>query len=647
MKRALCLCVLMAGGLAGQSLATAGSAEAGPYAVPTTGDVGPPSADASWPVLEGCIDDPRLDPGTGQDFEQTWPRMRQCGEAARTIALAGTDADRERLWSLFDELSEGSQIAVDVLDAFLDWHVERALAAATEGPPAPATSEPPAVDIEIPDLLREAPAELQEAWRIYQTIVQTRQETRDRRSADDTIAFQSNQPAFRRVVARFLRGRVAATEAVHELSRYEWGGWCGTGSGLLYVPQSKALLLAYLRLGRVDRALAASGWLDAPLFGVQEQTTRWDRRLLAAAGIDWERFYLGGVLSGQADLADPLARRGSDRAARQLAAAARILEAGASNDLSEALLWPLAAFVESSGSCSGYGTSDSREVQRDREAEPIGGDAQEDVLDLLAEKVGSSAGLREAETASHLLVQLCRPESRPTFRAMLRSPYGEVRRKGAIGLRAFGETVADPRPSHPVTFRVIVDGKPAVQRRVEWTLRMGEWEQESSSAESDHEGVVRLARDPFLDPRRRVTSVRLGAPDLASATDVWFAASLDPPADLDAVTTVSVRTGSLTVVVPRSLLVAGTGRREPTLQLLAEIARYSLDALPLPVSGNLPVVSTAITFPRLQHGRYQVWLYRDGDLHASPIVEVGERPATATVSERPAEEELADELPPR
>jgi hypothetical protein len=448
------------------------------------------------------------------------------------------------------------------------------------------------------------------------------------------------------VVAWFLRGRVAATEAVHELSRYEWGGWCGTGSGLLYVPQSKALLLAYLQLGRVDLALAASGGLAAPLFGVQEQTIRWDR-LLAVAGIDWERFYLGGVLSGQADLAEPLARRGSDRAARQLAAAVRILEVGAERDangLSEALLWPLAAFVEPSGSCTEYGTSDSREVQRDREAEPIGADVQADILDLLAEKVGPSAGLREAETASHLSVQLCRPESRPTFREMLRSPYGEVRKKGAIGLRAFGETLADPPPSLPVSFRVVVDGKPAVRRKVEWTLRMGEREQESSSTESNHEGVVRLARDPFLDPRRRVTSVRLGAPDLASATDVWFAASLDAPADLDAVTTVAVRTGSLTVVVPGSLL-AGTGRHAPTLQLLAGIARYGADALPLPVSGNLPVVSTRITFPRLQHGRYQIWLHRDGDLHASPIVEVGERPAT--VSERPVVEELAEELPPR
>lgn len=107
--------------------------------------------------------------------------------------------------------------------------------------------------------------------------------------------------------------------------------------------------------------------------------------------------------------------------------------------------------------------------------------------------------------------------------------------------------------------------------------------------------------------------------------------------------TVSVRTGSLTVVIPRTLL-AGTSR-PPTIQLLAETARYGVDAMPLPVSGNLPVVSSRITFPHVQHGRYEVWLHRGVSLHTSPTVEVGEHPATLTVSERSFKEELAEHLP--
>ena len=641
MRRAICR-ILLAVGLASQGLVTAGD---GPCTLPAADQVEPASADESWPVLRGCVEDPPLEPGVDRDFEQTWSRMLQCGVAAREIVRAGTDADREQLWSVFDELPERSHVAADVLNAFLDRHLERDLAA-LEGSSAPRTVDPPVVALEIPDSLRDAPAELQQAWRLYQTVVEGGQNTRDRHSGEDRIVFQSNQPTFRRTVAGLLRGEVPAMDAVRELSRYEWGGWCGTGSGMLIGPQSKALLIANLKLGRVDLALAASGGLDTPLVRPEGQTGRWDRRLLAAAGIDWEGFYLGGVLADQVDLANGLARHGSDRALRHLLAAARVVEAAEEEwSAAEPLLWPLAAVVEPSGSCLDYGTSDSREVQRAAEAAAVGGDVQEDVLELLAEKVGPDAGLDEAETASHLLVQLCRPESRPTFRAMLRSPYEEVRNRGAIGLRGLGETVADPRPSLPVAFRIVVDGKPAGQRKVEWTLRTGEGNEESSSADADVEGVVRLSRDRFLDPRRRVASVRLGAPDLASASDIWFASSLEPPANLDAVSTVSVRTGSLTVEIPRPLL-AGAEGDAPTLQLIAETDRYGIETIPLPVSANLPVVSARVTFTHLQHGRYLVWLRRGDSVHTSPTIEVNERPATMIVNERSVDEELAERLPP-
>jgi hypothetical protein len=63
------------------------------------------------------------------------------------------------------------------------------------------------VDAQIPDFLREGPAELQQAWRSYQAVVETLQKTRDRRSAEDRIAFPSKQSEFRRAIAEFLRGR--------------------------------------------------------------------------------------------------------------------------------------------------------------------------------------------------------------------------------------------------------------------------------------------------------------------------------------------------------------------------------------------------------------------------------------------------------
>src|SRR6185503_20050515 len=186
-------------------------------------------------------------------------------------------------------------------------------------------------------------------------------------------------------IADFLRRRISAVEAAREVSRYEWGGMCGMGSGALYGPHSKVLVIAHLEGRRPDLALAASGGLGFRMMGAEDEAARWDRRLLAAAGIDWERFYLGGLLSGEPDLANELARHGSARAARQLLAVARLVAEAEHNAVAkdaakvppmlpvatateekasditsedddwspgmEALLWPLAAMVDPSCEC--------------------------------------------------------------------------------------------------------------------------------------------------------------------------------------------------------------------------------------------------------------------------------------------------------
>jgi len=679
MRQTLVLTLLLVGGLTTPSGVSAGASGSEPCAIPAVEPAKAPSPEAAWVVLGGCASDAPIDPRTDTDYQQMFARTVQCGEAVRTIVNEGTDADRERLWSVFDGLGDDAPIAADLIDALLDWHVERALAGLEDSPPRAA--EPPQVaDLPLPEFLARAPVELQQAWRAYQAVTRNDAQPSERRPAEDRISFQANEPAFRRTVAGFLRQRLSAAEAAREVSRYEWGGWCGTGSGALYDPQAKVLLIAHLEAHRPDLALAASGSFGSGVMGRDDQPARWDRRLLAASGVDWERFYLGGVLSGEPYLANELACHGSDRAARQLLTVAQLVAAAEDNNASkdtasdrdtekttaenptldaatedeeqvpdmESLLWPLAAMVDPSGECKAYGTSDSRDVLRDPEASPVAGEIQEDVLELLARNVRPGAGLSEAETASHLLVRLCRQESLPAFRAMLQSQYEEVRKKGAIGLRAFGETFSEPRPSRPVAFRVVVDGQPVAQRKVEWSLESPEGGETTSSADSDRDGLVRIARDPFVDPRNPVTSVRLSAPEMAAATDVWFDAGLDTPEDLDALSTVSIRTGTLSVVVPRSLMTDAEGRG-PTLRLLAEVSRYGADDFTLPISGEIPVASRRIRFPKLQHGRYQVWLQRGDTMHASPMVEVDERPATVTVSERSMAEELAErvgQLPP-
>jgi hypothetical protein len=415
------------------------------------------------------------------------------------------------------------------------------------------------------------------------------------------------------------------------------------------VPKSKALLLAYLQLGRVDLALAAGGVLNGQFMGMGGRAFGSDSRLLAAAGIDWESYHLGGVLSGRFDLAVPLALHGSEKAARRLLAAARTLDAAGQDvpeSISEGLSWPLAALVEPAESAADPGAWSSREVgSRAADAEPIPADIQVGVLDLLANRVGPAAGRREAEAASHLLGKLGRPESRDAFRAMLGSRYDEVRKNGAIGLRSLGEITEDPQPSRPVMFRLVVDGKPAAARKVSWRLDKADGGAEVNEVRADGAGLVPFDHDKFVDPRDRVSSVNLQSPDLKAAADVWFDVAVAPPADLDVVTTVSVSTGVLTVVIPPALL---DGPPPPTVALVAipgrdDLDGHALDPSATEISADLGVVSTRVTFPHLQHGRYQVRLRSGANLHLSPVVEVGTHPATTTVDLDPAYSPEVDE----
>jgi len=328
MQRALGVAVLMMGALAHRSVAMARSAD--------SADGTPVGVDVALVVLHECVTDP---PRVLDDFGTDELKRWACAQAARAVVKDGTDADYEELWSVFDALPDESPLTVDVLDAFLDHRVEDALAA-LGGASRPVPIEPVADDREMPEFLRDGPANLKEAWRLYQSVVATQEKAFEAPAPATAIRFHWR--TFRGVVAAFLRGRVPPETAVAELSRYQWGGGCGNGSEVLFVTRAKALLIAHVELGRIDLALAASGALDGPFRGMEGRASS-DPRLLAAAGIDWERYDLGGVLSGRVDLAVPLALRGSDRTARSLLEAVRALHGGGEGvprDVSESLLFP-------------------------------------------------------------------------------------------------------------------------------------------------------------------------------------------------------------------------------------------------------------------------------------------------------------------
>jgi len=625
MKRALCLAVLTVGLMGRRSLADAPSEDA---------PGGRANMDAHWATLDECLDDVARALDARAASEGRAVEESACSEAARPIVEDGTDTDRERLWSAFDALPDDSPLAGEVVDMFLERRVELSLAPFQGKTTSPAITPPD--HAAPPALLQSAPDELQEAWRLYASVMQAPEKRPDTSSAEPVIAFRANEPAFRRAVVAFLRGRISPADIVREMSRFEWVGRCGTGSDVFYGPKVKVLVVAHLQLGRSDLALAAAK--HGGFMGMDQTGLSADPRLLTAAGLDWERFHLGGVLSGHLDSSRPLALRGSNRAAGFLLTYARMLNGAgdeAPNPALEWLLSTLAAFVEPGEGAEGLAARTDSRAARAADAEPIGGEVQQGVLELLATQFEPNASAWESTTAADVLVELARPESRPAFQAMLRSPYEGVRKQGAAGLRALGETVADPLPSRPVAFRLVVDGRPLRRADLSVLLETEGGGSDSSGAYTDDAGIVELERDPFVDPRRRLVSIHLDVRG-DSVEREWFEIKPESLPDLDTVTTVSIRTGAVTVVIPPSLL---DGSPPPTLTVLAvrdgdreKAEGEDFEATPIAV--DLPVASTVVGL-HLQHGRYRVRLDRGAAIYESPVVEVGPKPVTTTVDVDP------------
>jgi hypothetical protein len=602
----------------------------------------PGSAVDGWWRLEDCFAE--LELGEHDAATPPWRLAHLCGRLARAIARLGDDADRERLWSLYDEVPDRSGLRRQVLEALLDWNIARAVAKLSDAPPPRDISRLMAPDSELPEQLAEASSELQRAWRLYQGVTTLGQEALWSVPREEQLSFHEHADSFFQTVTDLARGSIPAFEAGRQLGRYWWGSWCGTGSEVFSGPRSRALLIAYLRLGHLDKAAstATAPWTD--MEDIDEFLVGWRRRLLEATGIDWETFFVGGVLAGQQGFASPLGRHGSERAALMLLDALDLPHpyregerVGGSSDVIAAL----GAFVSPAGPCEGYSVQSSEDVDRDLDAPVILPDLEERVLAALARLTGPGAGRAEAEAASHVLLRLCRPESHDTFERMRRSPFYLVRSRGTTAMRSFGDTVPDARPAPPVRYRLIVDGSPLASESVSTLFHLEGGVMRHEAAQTTSDGWIRLERDGFLDARTPITRIVLSARDPANPAQACFRVTTQPPRDLDEPTTIEVRTGVLELVIPKWAFTDG----ETSVDLFMSRVGESRD--PFSMSWNLTVTESPVRFRRLQRGTYDARVYLpDGTRLESPAVTLGDRPVSVELTEGFPDDPLLPSMEP-
>ncbi len=178
--------------------------------------------------------------------------------------------------------------------------------------------------------------------------------------------------------------------------------------------------------------------------------------------------------------------------------------------------------------------------ERPRRTEPSGLSAATEarIMALLSACVAPGAGREEAEVAASLLNRLCRRESLPLFRQMLRSGYGRVQESAYEALKAYGEAPPGFEPGPPARFRLLVGGEPLANTDVGYTITFTDGGNTSTGVGTNAGGVARLDRGLFRDPKRPVRSIEFGK---GEEPNELRSEEMPPPRDLGAVTVVRLK----------------------------------------------------------------------------------------------------------
>lgn len=571
------------------------------------------------------------------ELEQLYAQLDRCVEAARAVVedsplydpsctpivgrlLENEGAEESRLWQAFDALPPDTYLRRAIVHGLLDRRVELALSRLPEPKPA---AEVVTGDASLEELLVQARA-VHEAVR---AAVVAR--LRSARGDLGELSYQPEDRAFEATLTDYVRRRLSLKAAESAIARYIWGSWCGTGADAMTGPQQTLVLLRALQDSRWDAAAGSLGgssnwwrYLGWELRGKEPK-----RRLLALAGVDWELHEVGAALAGDPTAYRSLGRHGSDRAARLLIAALQPVsvdehaaelptdpaaEEKSNPTLSLRQLLPaLAAFVTPKKGCEPMASYSIEDVFRVSPA-TIPETTQRQILELLARHVAPTRGAEEADTASRLLVRLCRTESRDVFRSMLESPFGDVRKRGLDGLRALGDDPGPQAELKPVQFEITVDGSPFAERSIAWEAEGPRGRSQTGYPQSDERGGFTVNSDVFVDPTARVEGIVVGA-GLKEPTDAWFRVEMPRPAKLDDVIGVRVETQRLTVRLAENVSEADAAGMK--LELSSAVRRYGLESFPQRVASLQSLSHAApIVFERLQRGRrYRVTVSGPGD----------------------------------
>ena len=249
----------------------------------------------------------------------------RCNQLILAIAQVGGQKDLERLIQVWEGYPEDSwhrgRAFIPLSDLWIKLELE--ILSKQHLPIKVDVDQKPPV---LPPVLQNAAPDLQRAWLAYQSVVKLRPSIPLAGGVrqEPWMRVQETWPKFYRVLGDLLRGKSATPVA--QVTMFEWGGWCGTGSESLYEPKNRALFMAFLREKRYAEALSQvfSTFAERSNLSLYPSLTenQWQRRYIEMCGQDWETLCAGAAVDpayNSPKALHHLASHGSDASARLLA----------------------------------------------------------------------------------------------------------------------------------------------------------------------------------------------------------------------------------------------------------------------------------------------------------------------------------------
>lgn len=433
---------------------------------------------------------------------------------------------------------------IELINPLYTLWMKREIAVLKEKPPHVVFA--PYKDVRVERLLRHEWPELLKAWSAYQSVAKPYRKIYPvmKPKEDEVHYFQGNEEGFFKIVDDFLQGR--GENVSQEMLKYYWGGWCGTGSEEMTYPQTRMLVMAFAREGRLKEAMGAVLMVPHYSFTIYEAETPPDNltgEFLAACGLDWEEILAGRVFDGLLNYSlmetsrdfHVLSRYGSPRAARLIEQMQLFIRP----DDEPMWLNAMAAFISPR---PGAPEKKKRPDARISE-EPVPDELQDELFRLVLEKMKPDAATDTLSAGIEICSRLHRAEAKDALRVLLKNPSGKIVAAAAAALEELGEKTDVVPNNDPVKFQLLLNGKPLADTDVQWTLEQEPSISMGNKVRTDGEGMISLDREDYVDPTHKPKTITFEPATGEQKLDaVYFRAELQPPRDINVVTAVKLTT---------------------------------------------------------------------------------------------------------